>query len=258
MRQRYEERENVPADATQWATGLEFAHECGIVHRDLKPVNVWLTSDGVAKIGDFGLAVVQDRSCLTEEGMMVGTVSHMPLPQAMGGAVTSQSDLYSLGAMLYELVTGRPPFLGDESVAIIGQHINTPPGRTVRRRVRHLQHGHVRRHQLHSHHHPAQRGRHCRWYRRGPRSCPERPDRHRPDDVRHRLRPSQRHGRRAGCGIPRRNQALPGESRQVSGVGGRQPGWPALWPMVCGISRPQKRASRVNQDALFLLSSGRC
>jgi len=107
--------------------GLEFAHGRGIVHRDLKPGNVWLTSDGVAKIGDFGLAVALDRSRLTTEGMMVGTVSYMPPEQAMGGDVTPRSDLYSLGAMLYEMVTGRPPFLGDDSVAIIGQHINTPP-----------------------------------------------------------------------------------------------------------------------------------
>jgi len=88
---------------------------------------VWLTSDGIAKIGDFGLAVALDRSRLTTEGMMVGTVSYMPPEQAMGDEVTPRSDLYSLGAMLYEMVTGRPPFLGDDSVAIIGQHINTPP-----------------------------------------------------------------------------------------------------------------------------------
>jgi len=113
--------------AKEVCRGLDFAHGQGIVHRDLKPGNVWLTQDGTAKIGDFGLAVVLDRSRLTTEGMMVGTVSYMPPEQAMGGAVTPRSDLYSLGAMLYELVTGRPPFLGDDSVAIIGQHINTPP-----------------------------------------------------------------------------------------------------------------------------------
>tara|TARA_B000000460_G_scaffold103764_1_gene72656 strand:- start:219 stop:4145 length:3927 start_codon:yes stop_codon:yes gene_type:complete len=107
--------------------GLEFAHSKNIVHRDLKPGNVWMTSDGVAKIGDFGLAVATDRSRLTQHGMMVGTVSYMPPEQAMGGEVTEKSDLYSLGAMMYEMVTGRPPFLGDDAIAIIGQHINTPP-----------------------------------------------------------------------------------------------------------------------------------
>ena len=108
-------------------SGLEFAHSKGIVHRDLKPGNVLLTADGTAKIADFGLAVATDRSRLTQEGVMVGTVSYMPPEQAMGGEATPQADLYSLGAMLYEMVTGRPPFVGDDSVSIIGQHLNTPP-----------------------------------------------------------------------------------------------------------------------------------
>ena len=112
--------------AAQTVRGLEFAHSKGVVHRDLKPGNVWLTADGVAKIGDFGLAVTIDRSRLTREGMMVGTVSYMPPEQATGGEITPRSDLYSLGAMLYEMVCGRPPFVGDDSVAIIGQHLNTP------------------------------------------------------------------------------------------------------------------------------------
>jgi tetratricopeptide (TPR) repeat protein len=107
--------------------GLEFAHSKGIIHRDLKPGNVWLSADGTAKIGDFGLAVAVDLSRLTQSGMMVGTVAYMPPEQAMGGKVTNKADLYSLGAMLYEMVTGRPPFIGDDSIAIIGQHINTPP-----------------------------------------------------------------------------------------------------------------------------------
>ncbi len=113
--------------ASETCMGLEFSHQKGIIHRDLKPGNVWLAEDGRAMIGDFGLAVAVDRSRLTQAGMMVGTVSYMPPEQAMGGEVTPQSDLYSLGAMLYEMVCGRPPFVGDESVAIIGQHLNTPP-----------------------------------------------------------------------------------------------------------------------------------
>ncbi len=135
--------------ADQVCRGLEFAHSKGIVHRDLKPGNVWLTGDpstgspstpihrgsesarrteqAIAKIGDFGLAVAVDRTRLTQAGMMVGTVSYMPPEQATGGEITPRSDLYSLGAMLYEMVCGRPPFLGDEPVAIIGQHLNTPP-----------------------------------------------------------------------------------------------------------------------------------
>lgn len=107
--------------------GLVFAHAQGIVHRDLKPGNVWLTADGVAKIGDFGLAVNLGRSRLTQHGLMVGTVAYMPPEQALGGEVTPQSDLYSLGAMLYELVTGKPPFQADDPTAVISQHINTPP-----------------------------------------------------------------------------------------------------------------------------------
>jgi len=107
--------------------GLEFAHSKGVIHRDIKPGNVWLGADGTAKIGDFGLALAADLPRLTQPGMMVGTVTYMPPEQAMGGKVTTKADLYSLGAMLYEMVTGRPPFVGDDSVAIIGQHINTPP-----------------------------------------------------------------------------------------------------------------------------------
>ena len=73
------------------------------------------------------LAVATDRSRLTVEKVMVGTVSYMPPEQATGGEVTPRADLYSLGAMLYEMCTGRVPFMGDDDIGIISQHINTPP-----------------------------------------------------------------------------------------------------------------------------------
>ena len=107
--------------------GLEFAHSNGIIHRDIKPGNVMLSADGTAKVNDFGLAMAVDVSRLTMEGMMVGTVSYMPPEQATAGEITAKADLYSLGAMLYEMVTGRPPFVGDDSVSVIGQHINIQP-----------------------------------------------------------------------------------------------------------------------------------
>src|SRR6266581_4188723 len=111
----------------QVVQGLAHAHDRGIIHRDLKPANIWMTEDGTAKLGDFGLAVALDRSRLTMEGMMVGTVAYMPPEQALGRQPDARSDLYSLGCVTYEMVTGRAPFLGDDPVAIISQHINTAP-----------------------------------------------------------------------------------------------------------------------------------
>lgn len=109
------------------ARGLEHAHAHGIIHRDVKPRNVWLTEDGTAKLGDFGLAVALDRTRMTLEGMMVGTVAYMPPEQGLGRPADARSDLYSLGTLLYELVCGRPPFVGEDAIAVISQHINTAP-----------------------------------------------------------------------------------------------------------------------------------
>ena len=113
--------------AEQVCQALAHAHGRGIIHRDLKPGNVWLDSDGNAALGDFGLAIAIDRSRMTMQGMMVGTVAYMPPEQALGRTPDARSDLYALGAMLYEMVTGRPPFLGDDAVGVISQQINTPP-----------------------------------------------------------------------------------------------------------------------------------
>ena len=113
--------------------GLEFAHAKGVVHRDLKPSNVWLTSDGVAKIGDFGIAFSMAHTRITHTGRVLGTVQYMSPEQAMGGEIDERSDLYSFGAMLYELIAGRPPFAGSHPVAVISQHINAlplPPSRS--------------------------------------------------------------------------------------------------------------------------------
>ena len=123
------------AIANQIRLALEHAHSQGIIHRDLKPGNIWLTEapsaasgqPQTAKLGDFGLAVALDRSRVTQAGMMMGTVAYMPPEQALGREADARSDLYSWGCVFYEMVTGRPPFLGDDSVAIISQHINTAP-----------------------------------------------------------------------------------------------------------------------------------
>jgi class 3 adenylate cyclase/tRNA A-37 threonylcarbamoyl transferase component Bud32 len=113
--------------AEELCRALEHAHTRGVIHRDLKPGNIWLAEDGTARLGDFGLALSLDRSRLTQEGMMIGTAAYMPPEQALSGEVTPRSDLYALGAVLYEMVTGRAPFLGDDVVAVISQHINTAP-----------------------------------------------------------------------------------------------------------------------------------
>ncbi|MEE8370113.1 MAG: protein kinase, partial [Dehalococcoidia bacterium] len=113
--------------ASEVCQALQHAHDQGIIHRDVKPGNIWLTADGQARLGDFGLAMALDLPRMTQAGMMVGTVAYMPPEQALGGKIDPRSDLYSLGGALYEMVTGRLPFSGYDPVAVISQHLNTPP-----------------------------------------------------------------------------------------------------------------------------------
>jgi serine/threonine-protein kinase len=113
--------------AFQVAQGLAKAHEAGIVHRDVKPANIIITTDGVAKIVDFGLAKLSGRTMLTKSGVTSGTVAYMSPEQAKGDPVDQRTDIWSLGVMLYEMVAGRLPFRGDYDQAIIYQTLNSEP-----------------------------------------------------------------------------------------------------------------------------------
>ena len=120
--------EQAVAIAVDVCRALEHAHGCGIVHRDLKPANVWLGDDGRARLGDFGLALTgEGRSRAEPDGTIVGTVAYLPPEQALGKSSDARSDLYSLGALLYEMLTGQPPFPGDDAVAIMGRHLSAVP-----------------------------------------------------------------------------------------------------------------------------------
>jgi len=120
--------------ALQIARALGFAHESGLVHRDVKPQNVLLNGDGQAKVTDFGIARSLDVGGLTQTGTVMGTSDYIAPEQARGSQADAQSDIYSLGAVLYELLTGEVPFPGDNFVAVAMRHINEPPPSVLERR----------------------------------------------------------------------------------------------------------------------------
>jgi serine/threonine-protein kinase len=115
---------------------LEYSHRMGIIHRDIKPGNIMISEQGMVKVMDFGIARALDDSVatMTQSQGVVGTAQYLSPEQARGETVDMRSDLYSAGCVLYEMLTGRPPFTGDSAVAIAYQHVSevaTPPSSVV-------------------------------------------------------------------------------------------------------------------------------
>ncbi len=111
------------AYAIEIARALGAAHDAGIVHRDVKPQNVLIDEEGSAKVTDFGIARTLDQDGLTADGRVLGTTDYVSPEQALGHAVTGQSDLYSLGIVLYEMLTGDVPFKGENQIAVAMKHV---------------------------------------------------------------------------------------------------------------------------------------
>lgn len=127
-----EGRKILPERALEITSGvlaaLDYSHRAGIIHRDIKPGNVMLTPAGDVKVMDFGIArAISDASSnMTQTAAVVGTAQYLSPEQARGETVDSRSDVYSTGCLLYELLTGRPPFVGDSPVAVAYQHVREP------------------------------------------------------------------------------------------------------------------------------------
>ena len=110
----------------QLTDGMAHAHDAYIVHRDIKPQNIMILSNGVIKITDFGVATALNNTQLTQTNSVMGTVHYLPPEQANGKGSTIRSDIYSMGVMMYELLTGHVPYKGDSAVEIALKHLKEP------------------------------------------------------------------------------------------------------------------------------------